>query len=104
MPTTSDPHDPRLTHGADEEPVPQAQAYLVLTEEERHKQYVRPLRRTYRHLVCGTTTTMAVAIAETYSRKPDFYGATYCAHCQKHRPVGPDGEFVWDGSDIKVGT
>lgn len=49
MSTTSDPSDPRLTHGADAEPVPQAPVYLVLSEEERAKGFVRPVRRSYRH-------------------------------------------------------
>lgn len=110
MSTTSDPTDPRLTHGADAEPVPQADAYLVLSEEERAKGYVRPLRTAYRHLTCGGVTTMAHDIAATYARQPDFYGGTYCVHCRMHRPVGPDGEFVWEPwtrgapSDEKVGT
>jgi len=48
-------------------------------------------------------TTMGRELAETYARKPDFYGATYCVGCQRHRPVGADGEFVWyDGT--RVGT
>jgi hypothetical protein len=38
---------------------------------------------------------MTDAIAETYARDPKFYGATYCATCGQHRPVGPDGEFHW---------
>lgn len=109
MGLTTDPADPRLTHGADEEPVGQAHAYLVLSEEERSKGFVRPLRLSYKHLVCGTVTTMAAAIAETYARTPTFYGATYCVTCCTHRPVGPDGEFVWvDGDEFsdpsKVGT
>jgi hypothetical protein len=47
---TSDPNDPRLTHGADSEPVPMADVYLVLSEEERAKGFVRPVRRSYRHV------------------------------------------------------
>lgn len=50
MSTTSDRNDPRLTHGADSEPVPQAEVYLVLSEEERAKGFVRPLRLAYRHV------------------------------------------------------
>lgn len=54
---------------------------------------------------CGAVTTMGRAIAETYARDPRFYGATYCMRCDMHRPVGVDGEFVWDdGSGQKVGT
>lgn len=98
MPTTSDPADPRLTHGADTEPVSQAPTYLVLSDDERAKGFVRPVRRSYRHGTCGSTTTMAQSIAETYAREPGFYGATYCTTCQMHRPVA---EFTWeDGSRV----
>lgn len=53
---------------------------------------------------CGTVTTMAQAIAETYARNPTFYGGTFCAGCGTHFPVGEPGEFVWDGTDERVGT
>lgn len=106
--TTDDPSDPRLSHGVDAEPVAQADAYLVLSDEERAKGFVRPLRRTYVHAVdlggCGAATTMRLAIAETYARNPAFYGATYCVGCNRHRPVGAEGEFVWDGTTERVGS
>lgn len=79
-------------------------AYVVLSEEERAKGFVRPVRRTYIHLKCGTATTMGQALAETYAREPDFYSGTFCAGCRTHFPVGEDGEFVWDGTKEKVGT
>lgn len=101
--TTEDPRDPRLTHGVDTEPVDQAEAYLILSAEERARGHVRPFRRTYTHTVCGTATTMGQDIAETYARQPGFYGATYCVACRRHLPVGPDGEFVWDDGS-RVGT
>jgi hypothetical protein len=104
MGVTDDRSDPRLTHGADTEPTGMAEVYLVLSDEERAKGFVRPLRRAYVHLTCGVITTMGQAIAETYARQPTFYGATFCVNCQMHRPVGADGEFVWDGTDEKVGT
>jgi len=53
---------------------------------------------------CGAATTMGYALAETYARQPGFYGATYCVGCERHRPVGADGEFVWDGTTERVGT
>lgn len=106
---TSDPNDPDLTHGVDNAPTPQAKAYLVLSEEERAKGFVRPVRRTYQHLVCGSTTTMSTPLAETYAADPHHYGATYCCVCQQHCRVGAEGEFVWvknNGTitDLKVGT
>ena len=53
---------------------------------------------------CGVATTMGPAIAETYARDPKFYSGTFCCGCRDHFPVGADGEFVWDGTDEKVGT
>jgi hypothetical protein len=53
---------------------------------------------------CGVRTTMGVAIAETYARQPGFYGSTFCCGCGKYLPVGREGEFVWDGTDERVGT
>jgi hypothetical protein len=155
---TSDPHDPRLPKlsGPDTGPVPQQAVYLVLSEEERAKGFVRPFRDVYKHVGpngpvnplrdltdeervryadygyvkfesyppselpvtgrfwtqvqldsafkgCGAVTTMGRALAETYASAPHFYGATYCAGCHMHRPVGAAGEFEWlDGT--KVGT
>ncbi len=99
MGLTSDPNDPRLTHGADDQPVGQAEVYLVLSEEERAKGFVRPVRRSYWHATCGKITTMGRALAETYARQPNFYSHTYCAHCGMHRPVGPGGEFYWCDND-----
>lgn len=104
---TDDPDDPGLTRGVDPEGVtaPQADAYLVLSDDERAKGFVRPVRRSYRHTTCGAVTTMSAPLAETYAREPGFYGATYCVTCQRHAPVG---EFRWDvrgdDSDPVVGS
>lgn len=82
----------------------QQKGYVVLSEVERAKGFVRPVRRSYRHLVCGSVTTMAQSLAETYARDPFFYSGTFCVGCGSHFPVGADGQFVWDGTDEKVGT
>lgn len=79
-------------------------AYVVLSAEERAKGFVRPVRQSYRHLTCGVVTTMGLALAETYARNPAFYSGTFCAGCGSHFPVGADGQFVWDGTDEKVGS
>lgn len=160
MSITDDPNHPGVKRGyPDESPAPMHEAYLVLSEEERAKGFVRPVRHSYRHVGiagpqsdtrdltekeldrwkndsdpyvkfepypavdgsaigrfwtqkqldsvgkgCGTVTTMGHAIAETYARKPGFYGSTYCVACSMHRAVGEDGEFVWEGTDERVGT
>lgn len=98
---TDNPDDPRLGHGVDSEKTPQNEAYLILSDDERAKGFIRPVRRSYIHETCGTVTTMPQPIAETYARDPKFYGSTYCVHCQKHLPVD---EFLWDGTNEKVGS
>lgn len=82
----------------------QQKGYVVLSEAERARGFVRPVRRSYIHQKCGTKTTMGQALAETYARDPGFYSGTFCCGCGTHFPVGADGEFVWDGTDEKVGT
>lgn len=82
----------------------QQKGYVVLSDEERAKGFVRPVRRSYVHQKCGVVTTMGQALAETYARQPDFYSGTFCCGCGAHFPVGDDGEFVWDGTSEKVGT
>jgi len=153
MSLTTDPNDPRLGRGVDEKPIGQHEVYLVLSDEERAKGFVRNVRRSYKHVGaagpeyplqdltdeqnkryegcgyikfekypdgsaaigrywtekqlaevgngCQSVTTMGQALAETYARDPKFYGATYCCHCQKHLAVE---EFVWEGTNEKVGS
>lgn len=83
-------------------------AYVVLSDAERARGFVRPVRDAYRHLTCGHITTMSRPLAETYARDPAFYSGTFCSTCRKHFPVGADGEFTWyemDGTEgPKVGT
>lgn len=123
--------------------------YVVLCPQERAKGFVRPVRRSYRHIGirpthptreltedekkqysdykyvlfepysdggsvtgrfwtkeqlnsgCGTTTTMGLALAETYARDPGFYSGTFCCGCAKH--LGLE-EFVWEGTNDRLGT
>lgn len=142
-PVTSD-HRELLPNG-------QQKGYVVLSEEERAKGFVRPVRTTYKHVGkqpahslreltteeheeydkygyvayedynagpdeactgrfwtaeqlkggCQIVTIMGVALAETYARDPKFYGGTFCCGCGKHFPVD---EFVWEGTNEKVGS
>lgn len=103
MSTTDDPNDPELD--IIEPDTNMQMSYLVLSDEERAKGFVRPVRKTYIHIICGGHTTMGEALAETYARDPYFYGGTYCATCKDHYPVGVNGEFIWaDNPGQKVGT
>jgi hypothetical protein len=100
---TTDRNDPELGRGVGGEGM--NAKYLVLSEEERAKGFVRPVRESYTHEKCGASTRMGIALSETYARDPHFYGATFCVKCNSHFPVGADGEFTWDHTDgEKVGT
>jgi hypothetical protein len=89
-------------------PSGQQKGYIVLTESERAKGFVRPFRNAYRHATCGKIMTMSREIAETYARDPALYSGTFCTTCRGHFPVGEGGEFTWyemDGREgPKVGT
>lgn len=86
----------------------QQKGYVVLSDAERGKGFVRPFRDAYRHLKCGAITTMSRDIAETYARDPHFYIGTFCSTCRSHFTVGEAGQFTWyemDGTEgPKVGT
>lgn len=99
MSITTNRTDPRLKeHDASG----QQEAYLVLSEQELAKGFVRPVRYRYTHTACGTETTMGAKIAETYARDPGFYGGTFCVGCGGHFPLLEvvDGKerrtFLWD--------
>jgi hypothetical protein len=98
MSLTTDPNDPDLNQPTE---TGQNKKYLVLSEEERAKGFVRPVRYTYKHKTCGTTTAMGQALAETYARDPKFYGATFCMNCKTHFLVS---EFTWLDSPDTVGS
>lgn len=99
MSFTTDPTDPELGHGVDKEKTPQHKKYLILSEKERAKGFVRPVRYTYVHDKCGVATTMGKELSETYARDPKFYGSTYCvgSKCQAHFPVN---QFKWDDGEV----
>lgn len=104
MPATTDRNDPGLRTIR---PDGQQENYLVLSDEERAKGFVRPVRKSYKHVLCGSVTTMGNAIAETYARDPKFYGGTFCCNCGKHFPLtNPDGTpaFTWDTDGTPVGS
>lgn len=76
----------------------QQKDYVVLCDAERAKGFIRPVRDTYKHLTCGSTTTMGRKLAETYARDPEFYSGTFCATCRTHFPLV---EFIWlDGEGL----
>ena len=102
--TSGRPPAPGWEDGSAPEPMDPATgqhtSYWILSDEERAKGFLRPMRRVYRHTVCGTSTSMSWQIAETYARDPTFYSATFCAQCRTHLPVA---EFRWIEADGSAG-
>lgn len=101
---TTDPNHPDLGHGSDDKPTEQNKVYLVLSDDELAKGYVRPYRDSYIHAKpdgCGAVTTMGLKLSQTYARDPSFYGSTYCCHCSKHLRVA---QFRWTADDQVVGS
>lgn len=84
----------------------QQKGYMVLSDAERAKGFVRPVRRSYSHVKCGGTTTMGQSIAETYARDPKFYRGTFCCDCGAHFPLTINGEyqFTWIDDGTAVGS
>jgi hypothetical protein len=79
MSLTTDPTDPRLGHGADSAPRKQNEVYLVLSEEERAKGFVRPYRDTYVHVgqqpkypLRDFTEKEAASVAAGYVKFEDY--------------------------------
>lgn len=70
--------------------------YVVLTEEERRKGFIKPVRYSYTHQKCGSVTTMGRALCETYARDPYFYSGTFCCHCSAHFPLD---QFLWEDGE-----
>ncbi len=104
--TDHQPPAPGLEHAGAPQPIDPAtgqhKAYWVLSEAERAKGFVRPVRDTYVHdAPCGGVTRMGRSIAETYARDPKFYGSTFCIRCNQHLPVA---QFTWDKSTERLGS
>ena len=74
--------------------------HWILSEAERAKGFVRPVRESYQHKKCGTITSMPRAIAETYAVNPGYYGQTFCCGCKGYFAVA---QFTWKDSDERVG-
>lgn len=75
----------------------QQETYLVLSDEERAKGFLRPVRHSYIHLKCGGKTDMGQALCATYARNPGFYTGTFCCSCGQHFNLRyeQDGKMHW---------
>lgn len=76
----------------------------VLNADDLRQGFVRPLRLAYVHTRCQQTTRINKTLARVWARNPTHYHEAFCAHCRQTFPVGRSGEFVWKGSNERVGT
>lgn len=97
MSLTIDPEDPRLGHGSDAGPVPQNSAYLVLSEAERAKGWVQPLRLSYRHVgIAGPKYPLRDLTAEEREHWPDEDYASY----EKYPPAETALGRFWTQAEL----
>jgi hypothetical protein len=101
MGVTTDPTDPRLTRGVDEQPVAQADVYLVLSQEERAKGFVRPYRDAYKHVGLQPAKYPLRDLTDEERERHGKYG--YVKY-EKYPDPNPDGSSVigrfWTQKDI----
>jgi hypothetical protein len=89
---TTDPTHEKLGHGTDEEPVEQNEVYLVLSDEERAKGFVRPYRDAYIHNGNPATTYTELEKPEKSMVDSDPYVAIFDIKDAKGNHVG--GRYV----------
>ena len=80
--------------------VSQEKTETELSDNERARGFVRPLRNTNKHPECGGITLMSDKIAENMAKKPNHYDEMYCIDCKTSAPLD---KFIWHGTDIKLG-
>lgn len=85
---TTDPNDPRLGHGSDDTRVPQNEVYLVLSEDERAKGFVRPYRDSYKHVGEQPQYPLVDLTPDQKARYEEKYGyVKFEEYPQSERPL-----------------
>jgi hypothetical protein len=88
MSLTSDPNDPRLGRGSDTTAVPMNEVYLVLSEAERAKGFVRTYREAYRHVgIAGPKYPLRDLDDEEKERHGQYGYAKYETYPESESPV-----------------
>lgn len=64
-------------------------------------EFVQPVRNSYIHKECDSTTTMANDLAESFARDPTQYSKTFCSNCGDYFSLH---EFVWEENDQLMST
>lgn len=98
---TTDRNDPRLR---ETQPNGQNAAYIVLSEEERAKGFVRPVRRSYKHVGCRPKYPTRPLDPETEAHHIKFGYVCFEAY-PEHSPEGLEGKSgrFWMKSQLESG-
>ena len=97
MSLTTDPNDPRLK---EVESSGQQVAYLVLSEEERAKGFVRPLRRSYKHVGIKPDLPLRNLTDEEHERYDQYGYVAFEAYPESEFPK--TGRF-WTAEQLRGG-
>jgi hypothetical protein len=100
MGVTTDPNDRRLHKGIDSTETGQHEVYLVLSEEERAKGFVRPYRDSYIHVGIRPKYPLRDLTAEEMERHGKWGYSKYEAYSPDEWPLV--GKF-WRESDLRSG-
>lgn len=61
------------------------------------------IRYNYTHTICGHTSSLRTGTAKLLYSNPSLYNCLKCHNCDDHFPIGKYGDFVWEGTDVRVG-
>lgn len=100
MGITDDPKHPGIKHGPpDEAPVPQNETYLILSEAERAKGFVRPVRRTYVHVGLKPKHSLRELTGEEKALWGDAGYVKFEVYPETGEPTGCTGRF-WTQAEL----
>lgn len=61
--------------------------YHIHDDADESGPFLRPIRKSYRHILCGAITRISDTVAKNYARNPKHYSGTVCVHCGSVYPV-----------------
>lgn len=100
MSITTDPNDPRLVRGVDKDPRPQNDVYLVLSEEERAKGFVRPYRDSYKHVGNGGPKHQTRPLSDDEKSNPLYQQQGYVLYEKYPLEMEPLTGKMWTQDEI----
>lgn len=72
-----------------------------LKTEDKLQGFIRPLRYSYIHGLCGSRSNFGKAVASTYARDLKFYSIAHCSLCAAFFPLS---DFKWSPDGTTLGS